>query len=360
MISNCLTFEQLRAYSASTLNQAESGRFYMHISSCELCACAVNGFTAIPFASDELVAIHREIDARTNAAAANPLTFARVIIVAVSLLSIAGISIITSSISYTPLPAVNNHVPESVKPNPPKNETQKTSEEEISAAAKTFKKIISAVQYQKFERTTTPVEQLDLIKPGNIIESTVAMVENDIITPRYNPGTIYIYDLKVADYNKLYFTSGSHYADNFRRHTPVFKENETSLDNSTEEIHIVAADRILKKGLASFNRQEFGAALENFGLLLENNPADVNAQFYSALAFYNLGRIDKAVSGLEKVLENTNTSFYPEAQWYLALLNIKAGNFGNARLILERIVAEKGFYARKAADKLKWFGAGRS
>jgi len=68
MVPNCLTFQQLQAYSAHTIEKAERQHLYMHISSCELCACAVNGFTAIPFGSDELVAIHRDIDSKVNAA----------------------------------------------------------------------------------------------------------------------------------------------------------------------------------------------------------------------------------------------------------------------------------------------------
>jgi tetratricopeptide (TPR) repeat protein len=325
----------------------------MHISSCELCACAVNGFTALPFASDELVAIHREIDAKVNATAANPLTFARVFIVMVSFLAIGSVSFISQRIAQKKHFPAEVNAPALIKPTTLINETKETSKEEISSVTKTFKKIVDVVQFTKFERSITPIEQLELLKPDDVIESSVKILESDIIAPHYNTNVIYIYDLKVSDYNRLYFSQLKVDGTLFKTHTPVFRENKESLTEPAEEYHVVPADRVLKQGLASFNKQEFGKAIENFSLLLENNPDDVNARFYIALSYYNLNKTEKAITSLEKVLKSRNDAFYPEAQWYLGLLNLKAGNHGTAKTIFQSIVAEKGFYSRRAADKLK-------
>jgi tetratricopeptide (TPR) repeat protein len=116
---------------------------------------------------------------------------------------------------------------------------------------------------------------------------------------------------------------------------------------------VIPADRVLKQGLASFNKQNFVKALESFSLLIENNPKDVNAQFYSALSWYNLNRTDKAIEYLNEVLKNSNSAFHPEAQWYLALVTLKAGNKESARQLFESIVSEKGYYSKRAAEKLK-------
>jgi TolA-binding protein len=355
MITNCLTYDQLLAYSTRKINGDERGHIYMHISNCELCACAVNGFSAYPFASDELVAIHREIDAKTNATAANLLTFARVFIAGISLLSIAGISVICENITQksAPITTIKNN---SVTPQlliPESHEEKNASKEEISSVTKTFKKIVNVIQYEKFERAITPVEQLDPIKPGRVSEASLK-TEMEIIAPHFNPDAIYIYDLKVSDYNRLYFNRIQPGGSLFRTHTPVFKENKKSAaDELGPEQRIIPADRVLKQGLACFNKQQFSNAIEQFGLLLENNPQDVNAQFYSALAFYNLDKTNKSIEYLNKVLNNSNDTFYPEAQWYLALLTLKTGNKEHAKELLERIVSGKGFYSRRAAERLK-------
>jgi tetratricopeptide (TPR) repeat protein len=356
MITNCLTYEQLQAYSADTIKTAEREHLYMHISSCELCAGAVNGFTAFPFASDELVAIHREIDARTNATVANPLTMAQVFIVIISLLSIAGVYLYAN---HTPEnKAIANAVikKESTVLIPEANETKNASAEEISSAAKTFKKIVNVIPYKKSERRITPVEQLEMIKPLNVFERKEKETNGglDIVAPHFNSDVLYIYDLKVSDYNKLYFNHAQPDVSLFKRHTPVFKENKESVaDDFGVEKHMIPADRILKEGLAAFNKQQFTIALDNFNLLLKNNQEDVNAQFYSALSYYNLNKTDQAIERLQLVVQNTNDTFYPEAQWCLALLAIKSGNMESAKAQLETIVSEKGFYAKKAKEKLR-------
>jgi tetratricopeptide (TPR) repeat protein len=354
MITNCLTYEQLQAYSTHTVNGAEHGHLYMHISSCELCACAVNGFAASPFASDELVAIHREIDARTNATAANPLTFARVFIVVISLLSIAGVYELPDVIREKPLPAGAEYSAPAIPVIPGNHEKKSASEEKISSVTTTFKKIINVIEYKKSERAITPIGKLELIKPAGIASISVKDEEAAIIAPHFNRDAIYIYNLKVSDYNSLYFGHAQTENALFKTHTPVFKENKTSIaDDFGMEQHVVPADRVLKEGLASFSKQNFGAAIESFSLLLENNPSDVNAQFYSALAYYNLDRTSRCVACLNEVLKNSNDTFYPEAQWYLALVNLKTGNREIAKQQLQRIVSEKGFYSKRAAERLK-------
>jgi hypothetical protein len=354
MITNCLTFEQLQAYSTHQMNIVEKSRLYMHISSCELCSCAINGFTSMPFTSDELVAIHREIDVRSNATAVNPLTFARVSIIAVSLLSVLALNILIKSnthhFTYLPLPEKKEVKLKTTI----YNETKKTPEEEISSVTKTTKKIVKAIQFKKPERSITPIEQLELIKPGNIIREKTNMAETNIMVPHYDQNTIYIYDLKVTDYNKLYFPVVSNEMPLFKTHTPVYKENKESLTEEVEK-RIIRSDRILKEALADFNKHRFSTAIERFSLLLENNPDDVNAQFYSALAYYNLNKSNRSIELLNQVITNQNTSFYPEALWYLSLVTLKSGNKENGRQLLERIVSEKGYYSKRAADKLKSF-----
>jgi hypothetical protein len=132
--------------------------------------------------------------------------FARVLIVTISMLSIAGVQMLCDQLSEERIPVVevNNVIPSEIIPET--NEKEKTSKEEISSVTKTFKKIVNVIQYKKFERSLTPIEQLELIKPENII---TLLAENNaepgIIAPHFNANAIYIYDLKVSDYNKLYF-----------------------------------------------------------------------------------------------------------------------------------------------------------
>lgn len=355
MIANCLTYEQLQAYSTHTMKKVERERLYMHISSCELCACAVNGFTVAPFDSSDLVAIHREIDSRVNATAASPLTLSQFFIVFISFLSIVGVYLVSNLESNNKESINRVTIPLALTINNEYHETQKSSQEEISSLAKTVKKIVNVVQFKNFDRKITPVEQLDLLQPLSA-ETVVpeGVVDEMTIAPHFNPNVIYIYDLKITDYSKLYFFHASSDNNLFKTHTPPSKENEKSAANDLGiEKQFIPVDRILKEGLAAFNKQQFGFAHEKFNQLLEYNPNDVNAKFYSALACYNMNRIEKAKLLLKDVMANQNDAFYPEAQWYAALLELKNGNKALAKEQLELIVSEKGFYSKRAEEKLK-------
>jgi tetratricopeptide (TPR) repeat protein len=218
----------------------------------------------------------------------------------------------------------------------------------------TTKKAISIGQPAPVERNLNTGETLNLIKPNNIVQSIAVIPEPNIITTRIERNIIYLYDLKISDYNSLYFGNTVSNGSLFKTHTPVYKENPGSVLTELEsEEKVITADRILKEGLQYYSKKKFNAAQLDFKILLELNPGDVNAQFYSALAFYNLKQTDKAVSLFEKVMANSNTSFYPEAEWLCALIAVKKGDKEEARSLLLKIVSEKGFYSKRAAEKLK-------
>jgi TolA-binding protein len=356
MISNCLTYDQLKAYSEHTLAAPESEQLYMHISTCGMCACAVNGFSAISFTSDDLVAIHREIDVKANPASAKPLTMAQVFIVLLSVASVFSVYYLTdkpAEVTIKTNKAVNHvHTCEIPSTDEKKTESQK----EISAVVKTFKKVLRQKQQKKFEHRLGTAEQLITVSPISIVleAKPEAMSDDVVLAPSFNSTVIYIYDLKITDYNKLYFGRPHAEGDLFKTHVPVFKENRDDIaDNSGPEVYILPADRVLKDALAAFNKQRFKKALENFSLLLENNPSDINAQFYAGLCQYHLGKYDQSSVKLAEVLKKNNNTFFFESQWYLALSRIKSGNRAEAKELLRVISGEKGFYAKKAEGLLK-------
>ena len=56
---------------------------------------------------------------------------------------------------------------------------------------------------------------------------------------------------------------------------------------------------------------------------------------------------------MEAVLSLENNTFHPEAKWNLALANLKVGEKVNAKRLLTEIANEKGFYSKRAGEKLK-------
>jgi tetratricopeptide (TPR) repeat protein len=220
---------------------------------------------------------------------------------------------------------------------------------------KTFKKVLTQKQTEKFVEKITAPEFIAPVSPVSyVLETPISAVEDETaLLPKYNSDVIYIYDLKVTDYNGLYFARLQNDKNPFHTHVPVFKENREDENELIEETHILPADRVLKDGLEAFNKQHYRNALEHFNLLLENNPEDINAQFYAALSYYNENKFERSQSLLEKLLGNKNNTFFQEAQWYSALNDLKLGNKEKAKQQLEQISNEKGFYAKKAKIKLR-------
>lgn len=351
--TNCLSFEQLQSYSLNKSEKEERAHLYMHISTCELCACAVNGFTAIPFTSADVDAIDHQIDMKTNAMHANPLTFAQVVIACVSVASIFGFYYFVDSFSkHKPKPiAFENVSPVSI---PAVEKIIPAVEPEIVSIP-----AITKIEKQKLEdenkiveNVYVPVEAIKSISL-DLIPVTVKTPEA-IVETTYNSDIIYIYDLKVTNYNALYFN----YTINpfeIKGHTPPNKENKDSPNTIFEKDfeQTVAADKVLKAGLGYFNKGKYNKALSEFLLLLEANPNDVNSLFYSAVSYYQIGKYDLTIKNLEAVLKSPNNTFHPEAKWNLALSNFKIGEKAKAKQLLVEIANEKGFYSKRASDKLK-------
>ena len=350
MNTNCLSYEQLRSYSLNKSEKDERAQLYMHISTCELCACAVNGFTAISFTSAEVDAIHHQIDVKTNAMHANPLTFVQVIIACVSVASIFGFYYFVNSFSEN---RSRTFVVENVKP-----VSHRVIEKIIPVvvpgiipAIKDQKKKVQ-IENKKSEKIIIPVDPIRNITPNLI--PLGEKTKDVMVEPKYNSGIIYIYDLKVTNYNSLYFNYQTKPFE-IIGYTPPNKENKESINEGFEKDieQTIAADKVLKSGLSYFNKGKYHKALSEFLLLLENNPKDVNSLFYSAVSYYQIGKYDHAIKNLEKVLKNPNNTFHPEAKWNLALSNFKIGEKGKAKQLLIEIVNEKGFYSKRAGEKLK-------
>lgn len=352
IFTNCLSFDQLQAYSSHTTNKLEHEQLYMHISSCELCASAVNGFAAFPFSFDNLADIHHKIDVKTNASHVRPITFTQVSIVIISVISILGFY------KWVDLFSENKTKPslvENIKTFIPTGSSIESTIPAIENKDLTIKKIIRKTKPSKkylLQNSIIPIKEIESI-PANYIETTFSN-ENDILKTNYNADVIYIYDLKVAEYNHLYFNHAPQLFV-FKGFTPPSKENKGSSTNliEMEETHSVAANRVLKQGLEYFNKGKYSKAISSFQLLLENNPNDINALFYGALSLSQNGKYNSAINYLEHVLKNSNNVFYQEAKWNLALLKLKTGEQQLAKELLLEIENEKGFYSKKAGEKLK-------
>jgi hypothetical protein len=107
----------------------------------------------------------------------------------------------------------------------------------------------------------------------------------------------------------------------------------------------------MDQALGHFSRNDHKACLKMMDFLLEQYPEDVNALFYAGLCSYNLGLYDHARGFLHRAATHPVDSFNEEATWYHALTLERLGERQAAQEAFARIVADGGFYAKRAAER---------
>jgi tetratricopeptide (TPR) repeat protein len=223
---------------------------------------------------------------------------------------------------------------------------------------------------EHFEKENMDVHFSEEIRPDELDVKEVPLIDTVKSTPQLpdnyldllpNAPVIYIYDLKVTDFQKLYFKNRKPYVIDGKSLSSEFESADTynawiSDWNPTNDYTL---DMLLKDALKAFKKQKYKKSYTLFNELLTYNAGDVNALFYSALAQYNTGSYPDAIGRLDKVLENENNVFGQEAEWYKALCLLKNNQQKEAVSLLAKINTQKGFYSSNAGEKLKEILSGR-
>ncbi|MDP2385366.1 MAG: CDC27 family protein [Bacteroidota bacterium] len=170
-----------------------------------------------------------------------------------------------------------------------------------------------------------------------------------------NASVLYIYDLKVTEFQKLYFRKMKPFTIETNGLSAAFENSEAYMahKNDNKILDPYTLDMLLKDALRSFNKSKYKQSFVLFEELLNYNSNDVNALFYSGLCQFYSGQYSDAISKFSKVTQSENNVFNQEAEWYKALAYQKQGDKKEAIELLLKINKQKGFYADKAAQKLE-------
>lgn len=164
---------------------------------------------------------------------------------------------------------------------------------------------------------------------------------------------IYLKDLKLIDYRE--YRDGEVTTERLRYSgTPANQENweqSSSEELIWEKVNIPYIEYI-DKTMELIAKNKYKKALPRLELILENYPDDINANFYSGLSYFNLGKYDLAIERFEKSYTIQFGNFYEEARWFKSLALENSKKYSEARKLWKEIVAENGFYAKEAEKKL--------
>ena len=143
--------------------------------------------------------------------------------------------------------------------------------------------------------------------------------------------------------------------------TVSFFKRAVSLDPQNTELYLNYAEALAEYG----NKDKAG---DLYNKVLETEPENVYALFFSGVLLWKAGRIDEATERFNRASEEDSTS--PEINYYTGLCRLASGNFDSALKHAEKalkFMLTRDYYLLKAealtgldreADALMQFDAG--
>lgn len=183
-----------------------------------------------------------------------------------------------------------------------------------------------------------------------ISTTTQAAPEQPLRAERSSLQLMYLHDLKLVDPKELYSTTPLLMAE--ADHVSANYADGGQKAASAKDERRMRYTPFMDAALEKFVKNDHKGCLEDLRFLLKQYPDDVNALFYAGLCCYNLGMNERARAFLHRAATHSITVFDEEAVWYHALTLDRLGESEAAKEAYQRIVAQNGFYAQRAAVRL--------
>ena len=354
-----LSAEQLEAFLQNKLSAEETKRVQHLLDDCELSREALQGYTLVPGAFADVAGLKKSIAAKSGM---NSLSWTTI---SLGVVAIAAISVFFAMFydqeNTAKTAEVKTDQPEVVVVPEPANTLSPSEDHFVNPEAK----VVAVVSPEKVQvaNDTQPDANIQKVMIMPILEdwkvSPVVLsvpVELAKVAASYNAQVGFIVDLKVTDFDK-YYTAQIEVKELQLTGTDAKFETKDGLGDSKDEkeaetVRIVPADQFVREGLVAFRDARYGKCISKMEVLLQNNPEDVNALFYTAVSYVKLEMFSKAIPLLDKILAGQNNVFHEEARWYKALALEGNGDAAAAKELFKRISDEGGFYAAQARRML--------
>lgn len=193
------------------------------------------------------------------------------------------------------------------------------------------------------------LEKKIIIQP--MISDTAIFFSKQQHTLIYNHDVKYLLQFKCVDYTQEY-NKMQPILSGLEARKPHFR-SEQYPDMTDERVQEFSVDFLLKEGFKAFLKRNYKLAINKFNLVLEHYPEDLNAQFYKALSYYEMGHYNESVKILRRVAEADINVFNEESEWYLTQSHYKLGEIYETKNLLRLIISSNGYYSEKAKKMMK-------
>jgi len=110
---------------------------------------------------------------------------------------------------------------------------------------------------------------------------------------------------------------------------------------------------VLNSAIQWYNRNNYQAAINQLDKIIQSDPFSTAAHFYRGLSYIETKDYGKAIENFSFIINQNNSRYTENAQWYLALCYIKTNQTGSASIALNKIAAGNSYYKLKASDLLR-------
>jgi TolA-binding protein len=211
---------------------------------------------------------------------------------------------------------------------------------------------------KKFNETKKDDDKLEVKKDDvstlipKKVESIEQSLKKEIVVKELKANEIYVQDLLLIDYSKIRKNYTIRSEQLTMNGLPANFENETkNMDELDWENVQIPYNEYIEKSIKLFSKSDYKKALTRFEEVLKNYPDDLNALFYGALCYFNLGQFSKAEKQFKQCIHHKYSNFKEDGAWFLAKTLIEKKEFEEAKEILQEIVSSKSYY-EKDAQKL--------
>jgi hypothetical protein len=357
-----LSQHQLEDYLRGNLDAEGKTRVQQLLDDCELSKEAVAGYTAVPFAIDDIPALKKSIAAKSGMTAS---FWMNVFVISLGTVLLAGMTYVLwphnndqPKITQIPVvdsvsPVVENNAPLISQVDlTPKSEHFVNPEMHIAPKAKISAGVMNDSASAKTNGGSEPKNSSgkDLKRHDTTLVVPVVPKNPEM---GYNASIGFILDLKVTEFEKYAHKTISVDDTQFTGVSAQFDNFADAKDHDQETVREIPVDQFLNEGLKAFHDGHYGRCIEKMEVLQKYNAGDLNAAFYMGVSYVKLEMYEKAIPLFDQILNSPNNVFHEEANWYKALALIGNGNTEAAKKVLTEISQKDGFYKEKAAEKLK-------
>jgi tetratricopeptide (TPR) repeat protein len=111
----------------------------------------------------------------------------------------------------------------------------------------------------------------------------------------------------------------------------------------------MSAREMQMEGMSAYLQKDYKASAMFFQNALKLNEGLEQARFYLGASYIMTGENEKALHAFEKIVENPQSFFHDQSQWYVCLIYLDQNKLEECKALLEKIISNNNHYCHDLA-----------